>query len=126
MTKRQTLRIGCGSTNDGDRLDWVANLARSGAVSYLGFDCLAEATMTFAQLRRVLDPAAGYALTWPRWSGSSAERHDFDLAAVNRDRTRQATKTKKEVKTCRKQKIQRDQAGTAMLASYGCEPLDSC
>src|SRR4030088_69808 len=55
------LRIGCGSAYDGDRLDWSADLARSGLVSYLSFDCLAEATMTFAQLRRVLDPAAGYA-----------------------------------------------------------------
>jgi hypothetical protein len=55
------LRIGCGSAYDGDRLDWSADLAKSGVVSYLGFDCLAEATMTFAQLRRVLDPSAGYA-----------------------------------------------------------------
>ena len=61
MNKRQMLRIGCGSAYDGDRLDWSADLARSGLVSYLSFDCLAEATMTFAQLRRVLDPAAGYA-----------------------------------------------------------------
>jgi hypothetical protein len=61
MSKRQMLRIGCGSAYDGDRLDWAVDLARSGVVSYLGFDCLAEATMTFAQLRRVLDPAAGYA-----------------------------------------------------------------
>lgn len=61
MGKRQMLRIGCGSAYDGDRLDWAVDLARSGVVSHLSFDCLAEATMTFAQLRRVLDPAAGYA-----------------------------------------------------------------
>ncbi|MFC5750812.1 acyclic terpene utilization AtuA family protein [Actinomadura rugatobispora] len=61
MGKRRTVRVGCGSAYDGDRLDWSVDLARSGLVSYLGFDCLAEATMTFAQLRRVLDPSAGYA-----------------------------------------------------------------
>src|SRR5260370_24940824 len=59
--KRQMLRIGCGSAYAGDGLDWSVDLAKSGVVSYLSFDCLAEATMTFAQLRRVLDPAAGYA-----------------------------------------------------------------
>jgi hypothetical protein len=58
---QKQLRIGCGSAYDGDRLDWSIDLAKSGIVSYLGFDCLAEATMTFAQLRRVLDPHAGYA-----------------------------------------------------------------
>jgi hypothetical protein len=61
MAKGRTARVGCGSAYDGDRLDWSVDLAKSGMVSYLGFDCLAEATMTFAQLRRVLDPSAGYA-----------------------------------------------------------------
>ena len=58
---QQTLKIGCGSAYDGDRLDWSMDLAKSGLVSYLGFDCLAEATMTSAQLRRDEDHAAGYA-----------------------------------------------------------------
>jgi hypothetical protein len=61
MGKRRTVRVGCGSAYDGDRLDWSVDLAKSGMVSHMGFDCLAEATMTFAQLRRVLDPSAGYA-----------------------------------------------------------------
>ena len=61
MAKGRTARVGCGSAYDGDRLDWSVELAQSGVVSYLGFDCLAEATMTLAQMRRVLDPSAGFA-----------------------------------------------------------------
>ena len=61
MATKRTVSVGCGSAYDGDRLDWAVELARSGVVSYLGFDCLAEATMTQAQMRRVLDPSAGFA-----------------------------------------------------------------
>lgn len=61
MAEERTARIGCGSAYDGDRLDWSLELAKSGVVSYLSFDCLAEATMTRAQMRRVLDPSAGFA-----------------------------------------------------------------
>jgi hypothetical protein len=59
---QKVARVGCGSAYDGDRLDWAVDLAKSGAVSYLGFDCLAEATMTEAQLRRSEDPEVGYAV----------------------------------------------------------------
>lgn len=61
VSEPKTARIGCGSAYDGDRLDWAVDLAKSGVVDYLAFDCLAEATMTRAQMRRVIDPSAGYA-----------------------------------------------------------------
>jgi hypothetical protein len=57
----KTLKIGCGSAYDGDRIDWSVDLAKAGLVSYMGFDCLAEATMTIAQLKRVQNPDDGYA-----------------------------------------------------------------
>jgi hypothetical protein len=60
-TGTATVRIGCGSAFDGDRMDWTTELARSGEVSYLGFDCLAESTLPGAYLRRAEDPATGYA-----------------------------------------------------------------
>jgi hypothetical protein len=62
MSEQKVARVGCGSAYDGDRLDWSVDLAKSGAVSYLSFDCLAEGTMTAAQLRRNEDPSVGYAM----------------------------------------------------------------
>jgi hypothetical protein len=53
------LHLGCGSAYANDRLEPAAQLADSGRVGYLGFDCLAERTMALAQLRRRADPAAG-------------------------------------------------------------------
>jgi Acyclic terpene utilisation family protein AtuA len=54
-----TVAIGCGSAYANDRLEPAAELADSGRVSYLSFDCLAERTLAYAQLRRRLNPAAG-------------------------------------------------------------------
>lgn len=51
--------IGCGSAFADDRLEPAADLADSGAVGYLGFDCLAERTLALAQVRRRADPDAG-------------------------------------------------------------------
>jgi hypothetical protein len=51
--------IGCGSAYANDRLEPAAELADSGRVSYLSFDCLAERTLAYAQLRRRQNPATG-------------------------------------------------------------------
>ena len=53
------ISIGCGSAYANDRLEPAAELADSGRVSYLSFDCLAERTLAYAQLRRRQNPAAG-------------------------------------------------------------------
>jgi hypothetical protein len=53
------LHFGCGSAYANDRLEPAAQLADSGRVGYLGFDCLAERTMALAQLRRRANPATG-------------------------------------------------------------------
>ena len=55
-----TLRIGCGAGYAGDRIDPAVDLAERGALDVLVFECLAERTIALAQLRRRLDPAAGY------------------------------------------------------------------
>ena len=57
MTKQ--ISIGCGSAWSDDRLDWAQELADSGLVSYMGFDCLAERTMALAQIRRRDDESCG-------------------------------------------------------------------
>jgi len=55
----RSISIGCGSAWSDDRLDWAQELADSGYVSYMGFDCLAERTMALAQLRRRNDETRG-------------------------------------------------------------------
>ncbi|MFB6393271.1 acyclic terpene utilization AtuA family protein [Polymorphospora sp. 2-325] len=55
-----SLSIGCGSGYSNDRLDLAADLAGSGLVSYLGFDCLAERTLALAQMQRRADPDRGH------------------------------------------------------------------
>lgn len=57
MTKR--ISIGCGSAWSDDRLDWAQELADSGLVDYMGFDCLAERTMALAHIRRRKDETRG-------------------------------------------------------------------
>ena len=57
MNKR--ISIGCGSAWSDDRLDWAQELADSGIVSYMGFDCLAERTMALAQIRKREDETRG-------------------------------------------------------------------
>ncbi len=58
MTER-SISIGSGSAWSDDRLDWAAELADSGLVDYMGFDCLAERTMALAQIRRINDETTG-------------------------------------------------------------------
>ena len=57
MTK--SISIGCGSAWSDDRLDWAAELANSGLVNYMSFDCLAERTMALAQIRKLSDETTG-------------------------------------------------------------------
>jgi len=57
MTKQ--ISIGTGSAFSSDRLDWAQELADSGTVDYMGFDCLAERTMALAQIRRLNDETTG-------------------------------------------------------------------
>jgi hypothetical protein len=55
----RSIAIGSGSAWSDDRLDWAAELADSGLVDYMGFDCLAERTMALAQVRRMNDETTG-------------------------------------------------------------------
>ena len=55
----RSISIGCGSAWSDDRLDWAQELADSGYVTYMGFDCLAERTMALAQIRRRNDETRG-------------------------------------------------------------------
>ena len=57
MTK--TVKIGSGSAYSTDRLDWAQELADSGLVNYMAFDCLAERTMALAHVRRLADETKG-------------------------------------------------------------------
>lgn len=56
----RTVRIGAGAGYSGDRIDPAIELARSGQISYLVFECLAERTIALAQLSKRVDPSAGY------------------------------------------------------------------
>ena len=55
----RSISIGCGSAWSDDRLDWAQELADSGYVTYMGFDCHAERTMARAQTRRRNDETRG-------------------------------------------------------------------
>jgi hypothetical protein len=46
------IRIGCGGAFAEDRVDWAVELAESGLVEYMGFDCLAERSIGLAVHRR--------------------------------------------------------------------------
>lgn len=54
------IRIGCGAGYSGDRIDPAVELATSGNISYLVFECLAERTIALAQKARQIDPSSGY------------------------------------------------------------------
>jgi hypothetical protein len=55
-----TIRIGAGAGYSGDRIDPAVELADSGNISYLIFECLAERTIAIAQKARLLDSSSGY------------------------------------------------------------------
>jgi Acyclic terpene utilisation family protein AtuA len=56
----KTIRIGCGAGFSGDRIEPAVELATSGGLDYLVFECLAERTIALAQLAKARDPQAGY------------------------------------------------------------------
>ena len=53
-------RVGCGSGFARDRLQPAIDLAYSGQIDYLSFDCLAERTLALAHVRKRADPDSGY------------------------------------------------------------------
>jgi len=56
----KSIRISCGSASWGDMLDPAVELAEKGDVQYIGFDHLAELTMSILQRMKVKDPKRGY------------------------------------------------------------------
>src|ERR687887_641151 len=57
---KTSVRIGVGAGFQGDRFEPAVILAQQGQLDYLVLECLAERTIALAQLRRLLDPAAGF------------------------------------------------------------------
>ena len=56
----KSIRVGCGSASWGDMLDPAVELAERGNVQYIGFDHLAELTMSILQRMKQKDPRRGY------------------------------------------------------------------
>jgi len=56
----KSIRVGCGSASWGDMLDPAVELAEHGDVQYMGFDHLAELTMSILQRMKQKDPRRGY------------------------------------------------------------------
>ncbi len=54
------VRIGVGAGFSGDRIDPAVELAESGRLDFLVFECLAERTIALSQLQKRANPAAGY------------------------------------------------------------------
>lgn len=54
------IRLGAGAGYSGDRIEPAVDLAASGDLDYLVFECLAERTIALAQGARQADPSAGY------------------------------------------------------------------
>lgn len=65
----KTIRLGAGSGYWGDMLEPAIDLARRGELDYLGFDFLAELTMSLLQRAKLRDSGKGYipdVLPWMR------------------------------------------------------------
>ena len=77
-----TLRLGAGSAWWGDRVDPAGDLARDGALDYLCFETMAEATMSAARVRMRADPR------YPGYDTYLDERMYAVLAACRRNGTR--------------------------------------
>jgi hypothetical protein len=56
----KSIRVGCGSASWGDMLDPAVELAEKGEVDYIGFDHLAELTMSILQRMKSKDPQRGF------------------------------------------------------------------
>jgi hypothetical protein len=59
-TITKPVTIGSGGIGAGDRIEPGFELAASGRIGYLAFDCLAERTLALAQIRRLQDESQGY------------------------------------------------------------------
>ena len=59
-----TIRIGSGSAWWGDRISPAQNNAEKGALDYLSFETMAEATISAAQVRKRRDPSFPGYDTW--------------------------------------------------------------
>jgi hypothetical protein len=60
MSRRETVRLGCGAGTSDDRLEPALELAVKGDIDYLVFECLAERTIARENLARSRDPELGY------------------------------------------------------------------
>lgn len=60
MTANRSVRIGSGSAYWGDMVEPAVELAERGGVQYIGFDLLAELTMSVFQRAKMRDPSKGY------------------------------------------------------------------
>ena len=58
--RTRSIRLGSGAGYSGDRIEPAVELAESGAIDYLVFECLAERTIALAQQARLADPGAGF------------------------------------------------------------------
>ena len=56
----KSIRMGCGSASWGDMLDPAIELVEKGNIQYLGFDHLAELTMSILQRMKNKNPKRGY------------------------------------------------------------------
>jgi len=56
----RSIRLGAGAGYSGDRIEPAVDLAASGKLDYLVFECLAERTIALAQGARQADPDTGY------------------------------------------------------------------
>jgi len=60
MSKKSSIRVGCGAGFSDDRIDPAQEMAEQGNVDYLAFECLAERTIARENLTRLKDPEKGY------------------------------------------------------------------
>jgi len=61
------IRMGCGSASWGDMLDPAIELVENGDIDYLGFDHLAELTMSILQRMKDKNPKRGYIPDFIPW-----------------------------------------------------------
>ncbi|MEW5913618.1 MAG: acyclic terpene utilization AtuA family protein [Thermodesulfobacteriota bacterium] len=63
----KSIRLGCGSASWGDMLDPAVELVEKGDIQYLGFDHLAELTMSILQRMKDKNPKRGYIPDFIPW-----------------------------------------------------------
>src|SRR3954454_974898 len=56
----RSIRIGSGAGYSGDRIEPAVELAETGGIDYLVFECLGERTVALAQQARMKNPESGY------------------------------------------------------------------